>query len=240
VLDLFLSAADSVRASRTLQVLSGHNIAEWVLVGGLAIELHLVARGLRADPRPLNDIDFIVDAFERIPATLPSELLFGHVHPHAPQNKMLVQCVCPETSVRVDVFRAHPELVSRSIPLKLSGVVLRLISIEDLIARNARLNLDLAEGKPLPAKHSRDFFRLLSLVDLEALSPAWERHRKPRHPTSLAQSMRLLQSLIPSRKDLQIDPVYSRDVDQICPYCEATDGFPQADAKQIISLLGYC
>lgn len=240
MLDLFLSEADNVRASRTLEVLSGHNIAEWVLVGGLAIELHLIARGLRADPRPLNDIDFIVDTFERIPATLPSDLLFGHVHPHAPQNKTLVQSVYPETSVRVDVFRAHPEVVSRSIPLTLSGAVLRLISIEDLTARNARLNLDLAEGKPVPAKHARDFFRLLSLVDLKALSPAWERQRKPHHPTSFAQTMRLLQSLIPSRKDLQIDPVYSRDVDQICPYCKATDGFPRADRRQIISLLGYC
>jgi hypothetical protein len=93
VLDLFLSAADSIRASRTLQMLSGHNIAEWVLVGGLAIELHLIARGLTADPRPLNDI---------------------------------------------------------------SVGMLRLISIEDLTTRNARLNLDLAEGKPVPAKHSRD------------------------------------------------------------------------------------
>lgn len=240
MLDLFLSGTDCGRAGRTLQMLCRHEVGNWVLAGGLAVELHCLRHRLPAALRPLNDIDFIVDEFAHIPETLGVDLLFRHVHPRDPVNKTLIQAVFPETAVRIDVFRVRPEVISRSIPVELPGGTLRMIALEDLLARNARLSLDLAENKPMPAKHARDYLRLLPLIDIDAMEPAWGQQRNPGHPASFAEAAEMLKKLIPERKDLQVVPVYSRDIHAACPRCEATPAFALADAARVLSLLGYC
>jgi hypothetical protein len=65
-------------------------------------------------------------------------------------------------------------------------------------------------------------------------------HRKPNHPASFDEAETALAELIPSRKNLQIDPEYSRDVHRQCSRCEATDVFPLADGERVMALLGYC
>jgi|SRR5580658_6071406 hypothetical protein len=102
----FPTEADADRAERTFRKLRRHNIAPLALTGGFAFELHLMERGSPAQMRPLNDIDFLVDSFDDIPKTLSGDFIFRHVHPHDPPAKTLLQCVDPETAVRVDVFRA--------------------------------------------------------------------------------------------------------------------------------------
>ncbi|MGA3046869.1 MAG: hypothetical protein ABSD67_09625 [Terracidiphilus sp.] len=239
-LSAFLLAADAERANLTMARLLRNDIAQLVLTGGLAIELHLLGRGLAVPPRPFNDIDFLTDTFEAIPKGLAGTMIFRHVHPHAPPGKTLLQAVDPETAVRVDVFRACGNSIARAISIAVDDSDLRMISVEDLTARIARLCMDLAHETPMPAKHARDFLRLLPLVEIDVMGPVWFEHRKPNHPLSFSETAILLTSLIDLRKDLQTIPEYSHDADERCSRCEATAAFPLADARCILPLLGYC
>jgi hypothetical protein len=166
--------------------------------------------------------------------------LFRHVHPHDPPAKTLLQCVDPKTAIRIDIFRACGCTNARAGIMKFCGANLRVISTEDLLARTARLCMDLAVNAPLPAKHARDFLRLLPLADTGDVELAWQDHRKPNHPGSFAAAADLLQELIATRRDLQIVPAYSHDVCVTCSRCEPTRAFPLADAADVHSLLGYC
>ena len=112
-LDAFLAAADAQRATRTLYKLAEHDIGQWALAGGLALEIHVARAGGRGAARQLNDLDFIVDSFEAIPRTLGRDFLFRHVHPDDPAGKALLQAVDPETRLRVDVFRAYDGQMER-------------------------------------------------------------------------------------------------------------------------------
>jgi hypothetical protein len=236
----FLSPSDEVRARRTLEKLRRHEIAQWVLTGGMAIELHMLRFGIAVETRPLNDIDFLVDSFDEIPPTLSADFLLRHAHPHDPPAKTLLQCVDSETAVRVDVFRGYGGTTVRASHAELYGCSAKIVPIEDLTARAARLCMDLAFGEPMPAKHARDFLRLLPLVDTRAMEPVWREHRKAQYPESFAETARLLQGLIASRNELLIAPSYSRDVHARCARCVDSESFPQAEAGRVLELLGYC
>lgn len=236
----FLSGADAGRAQATLAKLRRHDISALALTGGLAIELHLLRRGMPVGMRPLNDIDFLADAFDDIPITLSEDFIFRHVHPHDPPAKTLLQAVDPDTAARVDVFRACGGEMGRAERGEIAGSAVRIIAVDDLIARNARLCLDLASGTLVPAKHARDFLRLLPLADRESIESIWQEHRKPNHPSSFAQAEELLDDLIASRKHLQIVLEYSQDVHRHCARCESSEAFPLSSADRVLELLGYC
>lgn len=238
-LNSFLSDKDAERARRTLAKLHRRGIASLVLTGGLAIELHLM-RGRAARTRPFNDIDFLARSFDDIPEFLASDFLFVHVHPDAPPGKTLLQSVDRETAVRVDVFRACGSSMVRATPVEIEGDILRIISLEDLTARAARLCTDLAFETPTPAKHVRDLLRLLPLVKIETIEQVWPEHRKPHHPESFAETTDLLAVLSDKRNDLQIITEYSRDGHEQCPRCKPTPNFPLADKSHVLSLIGYC
>jgi len=235
----FLSAADAQRAARTLDKLRRHGISALALTGGFAIELQFIAHGPPAQIRPLNDIDFLVASFEAIPPTLGADFLFRHVHPNDPPGKTLLQAIDPETSVRVDIFRAYGAEMERGQHIDFAGGFMRTVAPADLIARAARLCLDLASGKPTPAKHTRDFLRLLPLAG-SGIERVWREHRKPSHPNTFAEAVQLLTALIAERSDLQIAVEYSRDTHRQCPRCEATPSFPLADPARVLEILGYC
>jgi hypothetical protein len=236
----FLSDHDAERARRTLARLQLGPTSPLVLTGGFAIEMHLLRGGFATEPRPLNDIDFLAESFEAIPASAFVGMIFRHVHPHDPPGKTLLQSVDPETAVRVDVFRACGNTIARAVPITIEGRELRVVSAEDLAARAARLCMDLACGTPIPAKHARDFQRLLPLLKTNAVNAIWPEHRKPNHPASFAETVTLLTDLIAAMRDLQTAHNYSSDTKQACSRCEATDVFPLAGAEQVFSLLGYC
>jgi hypothetical protein len=239
-LSAFFSHVDADRAYRSLALLRLHRAESLVLTGGLAFELHRQRLGLPSQQRSLNDIDFLVSSFDEIPKTLSADLLFRHVHPYDPPGKTLLQCVFPETAVRVDIFRAYGSTITRAETLEVAGEMLRMISIEDLTARGARLCMDLAANVPVPSKHIRDFLQLLEMADSRNIDTAWQDHRKASHPASFNWAADLLRDLIPARKDLQIAPGYSQDVHQSCSRCHGTEDFPVAEADLVRSILGYC
>jgi hypothetical protein len=230
-----LSGNEIVRAERVLRKLARHDIGNWALTGGLAFEIHGKRLGLDCS-RPLNDIDFIAVAFTSIPETLSQDFLFRHIHPAAPPGKTILQLIDPDAALRVDVFRACGQTMQRVITL----AQLRIASLEDLVARTARLLLDLAEGVPVAPKHARDYQRFAELAGAEEMEAAWRDHRKPLHPTTFQATKCLLQDLIPASGHLLIAPEYSRDPNEAYSRCAPTGAFQLADPKLVLSLLGYC
>jgi hypothetical protein len=212
----------------------------WALTGGVAIEIHGLRLGCDAGIRALNDLDFIADSFAGIPDTLSGDFLFRHIHPSDPPGKTMLQAIDADTALRIDVFRAYGATMKRTSLLDFPGGPIQLVSPEDLVARTARLALDLAEGAFVPTKHAVDFTRLVVLVDSSKVENIWPDHRRPQHPASFAETVRILRNLIPARQDLLITPDYSKDATEICGRCAQTAAFRLADPNVVLSLLEYC
>jgi len=236
----FLSIGDSTRAFNTLRKLALHEVSGWVLVGGLAVEFHCLRVGHSHPIRPLNDIDFVAPTFEGIPETLARDFLFRHVHPFDPPGKTMMQLVDADTSLRVDVFRADGGIVSRAISVDVPSGPLRVISVEDALAHEARLLLDLDAGVPVPAKHAADCLRLAELVKSSNMETAWQDHRKPTHPMTFRETNTLLKRLVATRRELLINLEYSKNTAEICRRCVRTSPLQLADPNVVLSLLGYC
>lgn len=220
--------------------LAKHDIGRWALTGGFAIETHHWRLGLESSIRSLNDIDFVTGSFDCIPETLADDFMFRHVHPFDPPGKTILQFVDPESALRIDVFRACGATMDRASRQDLQPEAFQIVSIEDLVARAARLTLDLAERLPVPSKHARDFLRLMELVAPADVETAWQDHRKPNQPVNFAEANSLLRDLIPAHRELLVTPDYSNDTDKVCTRCKPTSAFPLASPNVVLSLLGYC
>jgi hypothetical protein len=238
--DNVFSKTDYDRLEQTLHKLARHEISGWALTGGLAVETHLARRGGRAASRKLHDIDFIVSSFDQIPESMADDFLLRHVHPGDPPGKTLLQCVDAETGVRVDVFRAYGAEMERASSTRLFSVPLRMIALEDLTARAARLSWHLAEGAVVAPKFARDLLRLLEVVSTNEVELAWQEHRRPGNPASFAEAAKEIRRLIETSAELLISPVYSTDATAICERCRDTAALPLADASRILAILGYC
>jgi len=218
VLRKFLNEADAERASGVLAKLALHDISRWVLTGGLAVEIHALRHRGPASIRALNDLDFIAESFDCVPETLARDFLFRHVHPFDPPGKTMVQFFDPDPPTRIDVFRAYGTIMSRAVVTVLPSGPIRLISLEDLVSREARLVLDLAARVPVPKKHVDDYLRLIELVQPPEVEPAWQEHRKPRHPRTFQEAKNLLSNVIPNTLSLQTTVEHSNAPGD-CPRC---------------------
>ena len=115
---------------------------------------------------------------------------------------MMLQLVDAEGKLRIDVFRSDGDTMCRTSNLDFSGRMIKVVSLEDLTARTARLALDLAGGVPTPSKHTTDFLRLAELVDPVEVETAWLDHRKPEHPVTFKEATDLPHNLISARQNL--------------------------------------
>ena len=212
MLQHFLSIADSTRANAVLRRLVQHNIDGWALTGGLAVGLHAVAIGMEPRGRSLNDLDFVTEQFEEIPETLGKNFLFRHVHPGQQPGGTMMQLVDVDARLRIDIFRAVGATFKRASRIKLPVGEFTVVALEDLIARTARLSVDLAHGIPVPSKHAADFLLLSTMLGPRDAQSAWCDHRQPDQPGSFAEVRKILTELIPNQPDLLITPEYSKDV----------------------------
>ena len=240
MLQHFLSITDLARADTVLRRLVRHNIDGWALTGGLAVGLHSVIKGMEHNGRSLNDLDFVVEQFDEIPETLGKDFLFRHVHPGQQSGGTMMQLVDVDARLRIDVFRAVGATFKRASQVRLPVREFTVVALEDLIARTARLLLDLANGVPVPAKHAADFLLLSTVLGPRDAQSAWCDHRKPDQPESFAEVRKILTELISNERDLLITPEYSKDVHARCERCMPTPAFPLADPRAILSVLGYC
>jgi hypothetical protein len=239
-IDRFLGFGEAKWALKTLRRLSQHEISAWALAGGFAVEIHCILGGLPTVNRALHDIDFVAPGFDSIPQTLARDFLFRHVHPLDPPGKIILQLVDAETALRIDLFRAYGAMMMRTLPLDFPSRSIQLISVEDVLARTARLLLDLRAGVQVPAKHASDFLRLANLMPSSEVEVAWQDHRKPDHPGTFYEANALVRSLIATHRHLLIVPQYSKDVTQTCSRCKPSETFPLAEPQLVLSLLGYC
>lgn len=157
-----------------------------------------------------------------------------------PPGKTLLQFIDPDTAVRIDVFRVYGATMDRISRLELSSGTLGLVSLEDLVARAARLTLDLAQKVEVPAKHAIDLMRLIELVNFADVGTIWQDHRKPMHPGTFEAVITLIWNLIAGQPELLTTPQYSKNTESACARCQPTDVFQLADSKVILSMLGYC
>jgi hypothetical protein len=240
MVEQFLDPVDAKRVSQTLRRLAGHDLSRWAIAGGLAVEIHQLQAGRRGSVRALNDLDIVATSFDCIPETLAQDFLFRHVHPLDPPGKIILQFVDPATALRVDVFRAYGNIMDRTVTADLPTGRVRVVSLEDAVARAARVLLDLDSGVPLSRKHAEDYVRLAELAGSRDVETAWRDHRKPKHPLTFRDAAALLEELMAVRGDLLITPAYSKDSAAVCTRCANHHLFPLANASEILSLLGYC
>ena len=236
----FLTDDDRERVFRTIRKLAEHDISDWALTGGLAVEIHIQNGGHMPCIRALNDMDFITNGFENIPTSLAGEFLLRHVHPLDPPGKAILQLIDGDTSLRVDVFRAYGAAMSRTTSAELGSIPVRLTSLEDLAARAARLVLDLRAGQGVEQKHASDYLRMATLVDASQVEVACRDQRRLTDPITFREANLLLQDLIPARSSLLTMADYSQDTRVTCPRCLPSPTFELAHPDLVRSLLGYC
>jgi hypothetical protein len=240
-LALFFSSTDAARLNRVLEKLALHGLHNFALTGSLAIEVNLIAQGNAHHTRDLNDFDIVVESLSSIPAELAtSNFLFRHIHPNAPEGKMLLQLVDPDEALRIDVFSPYGATLARTQPARLGNHPIQIVSAEDLASRAASLLMDLERGSPVPIKHAQNFHRLVSVVNDECIENVWREHRKPSDPITFKEASARIRVLVNERKDLLVVPGYSHDPSDVCPKCRVAAPFRLAPPARILSILGYC
>ena len=237
--DTFLSSADGARLWRVLEKLSFHGLRRFHLTGRLAMETHRVAAGHHTAPRAINDIDIVVPSFDAVPDALARGFLVRHVHPKAPQGKLVVQLVDAEEALRIDLFSAYGSTLARS-QLRDSPIgMIHVVSAEDLAARNASLVMDLERGRSVERKHAKDLKSLTEIIDPAQVEVAWQDHRRENDPPRFSEVQARIRDLVQSCDALLVTPGYSRDADAICPRCEETGAWRLASGQDVMTILGY-
>ena len=232
-----LDAPDAVRAASVVQKFSAHGLP-MVLTGGLAIEARLRAHGGAVVRRSLKDLDLLVDDFDRIPPSVVNDFLVHHVHPFAPEGKLLLQLIDAEQSVRIDVFRSFGQTLSRATGLGENTGPLEIVAVEDLVARTtSHVCSDLVRGRLLCTKFVSAFRRLSGLGERALLEDAWEDHREGLQMTFDAATHQASR-LIECRPELLIDEEFSTVVNQ-CDRCEDYGPFHRSTPESIVRILGY-
>ncbi len=211
------------------------------LTGSVALEAQLISRGRTPQRRRLNDLDYVVDEFVSIPSALASGFLVHHVHPKAPQGKLLLQLVDPDRALRIDLFRAFGATMSRANTLQQPWSKLkRVFSMEDLAARyTSHVYGHLREGRPVERKHAESFLRLVSFATFEnvELQTAWQDHRQG-VTESFFEARKRAKNLLRLHTELLFHQNYSDNV-LPCDRCQDFGPFKRGEPALIVNSLGY-
>jgi hypothetical protein len=232
-----LNDRDARRASETVQAVLAHGVP-CALTGGLAIAAQLRAHGRLFERRDLNDIDFVVDGFAAIPESVAAAFLLHHVHPDAIEGKTLLQLIDEATAVRVDVFRAFGNTLTRAAALDDETGGVRVVSVEDLAARTTALVCgSLQRRHTIDTKHVRAFTRLLGLGRPQELAAAWNDHRQA-VPGTFEDATREAVRLLEAHAELVVVDEYSPVVVP-CEQCREQGPFRPGPSGRVVQTLGY-
>jgi hypothetical protein len=150
-----------------------------------------------------------------------------------------MQLVDEPRAIRIDLFHALGSTLSRSVTLDDETGELKVLSVEDLVARTTALVCGrLRRGQSVDVKHATAFTRLLGLGRREQLEAAWNDHRQ-QVPGTLDAASREAASLLDAHPELIVVEEYSRDV-STCERCREHGPFQPAAPSRIIEILGYC
>ena len=234
----FLSTSDAHRVSLLLEKLSACGFRGGALTGSVATEAHLLSRGYNTERRPLNDLDFVVESFNSIPGSLADGFLLHHIHPHASEGKLLLQLIDREQALRIDLFRQFGATLTRTELLNGPAGRLKVISLEDVVARTTALVLGgLRRNKTVDRKHARAFRRAAGLGEPCGIDAAWRDHRES-ELESFHQAAQAAHELLELHPELVTSEQHSTQV-SVCPGCQDDGPFRRARPDIIVKTLGY-
>ena len=226
-----LSEQDAGRLASTLARLRGGVLTRFSIAGGVTFASRL------GQPRPLRDLDLVIEDASCIPEALSADFLVSHVRLHARRGCMLLQLVDPATALRVDVFGAGPGVIARSHPVPFSDAMEPMVGLADMAGRLTSVLLGLASDEAVPAKHAADFLALADMVDDEE-TVAWADHRRRGQPGSFATARAAVRELIAARSDLLVE-WHHRMQARPCPDCHSQGQLKLASDAAIVAALGY-
>ena len=235
--EAILNETDARRATSVAETLLTHGLRA-ALTGGVAVEAQLRAHGRSFRQRSLNDLDLVVEDFEAIPSALAEDFWVSHVHPLAPQGKLLLQLVDRINAVRVDLFRAFGDTLLRAHSLDGDTSPLVSVAVEDLVARTtAHVCAALGRGRQVDGKHVTTLRRLMGLGDAKALDRAWHDHRLDLL-MPFQDARREAVRLATLRTDLIVAEAHS-SIETVCERCRPEGRFRPVASDVIVRLLGY-
>ena len=226
---------DARRAAEVVELLLGHGL-RCALTGGVAICAQLRAHRRPVDRRQLNDLDFVVESFASIPESLTESFLQHHVHPDASDGRMLLQLIDEVRGIRIDLFRELGRTLSRSRPLDGdTGGMLRVLSVEDLVARTTALVCGrLRRGLTIDRKHTTALSRLRGLGQHAERARAWADHRQ-QVPGTFDEASREAARLLAAHPELVVVEEYAGTAVP-CERCREHGAFRPAPAVGIYSV----
>ena len=228
---------DARRATNVVEAVLAHGL-RGALTGGLAIAAQLRAHGRLAEPRQLNDIDFVVEGFASIPESMAGSFLQRHVHPNATDGRTLLQLIDQPRAIRVDLFLELGRTLSRAAKVDTDTGELAVLSVEDLVARTtAHVCGSLRLGRTIDVKHATAFSSLRGLGRPEQLAAAWHDHRQ-QVPGTIDEASREAARLLEVHPELVVVEHYSTDAPS-CEHCRECGPFRPAPASSIVEILGY-
>jgi len=180
------------------------------LTGGVAIELHLAARGQRRRREGLADIDFVASCPNAVSPTVVRDFLVSHFHVSQPGiPKSLLQLVDPVAQLRLDVFPDVADSVPHARPMRVAGEPLLVLDAQSLLKHK----LKTLAHPPVDEKHWQDAVALAALCGVTS----------PPRPMSF-------------RPDVYLTDV--REVCGRCTLSRSVE-FPLAPKEEVFRLLGY-
>ncbi len=213
--------------------------ASWALAGSVAMVAQLETVGLVSHARGFVDIDLVIGDLANLPAILSKDYLCVHLHPNARRGQIFAQFVHPVDAIRIDVFRLVGNALSRATPFRFDGFDVRVLSLEDQIAKLASLCMKLARGGTVAEKHAIDFELLLNAVSPSQVEDAWADYRTISDPVTFEIAASFVRALILDRSDLLIMPEFSQDLTSVCSQCKSMPPYTISSSNQVFAVLGY-
>jgi hypothetical protein len=177
--------------------------------------MHAQLGGLPSRRGKVDDIDFVALGPDSIRPSVTSDFLVSHYHLPAPgYPKFLIQLVDPSAKLRLDVFPDTYAVLPRAVTVRVAGVDLLVLRLEDILDHKLAILANSSEDHPADPKH---------LQDAELIAGMCGRTVPAIDPSRLASA------------------VYSRDSARECTRCNASRSaaFPLAPKQDIMDILGY-
>jgi hypothetical protein len=185
------------------------------LTGGVAIEVHLAARGLRRQQQVVGDLDFVTRRREAVSPDVAAVFLVSHFHkPQPGYPKFMIQLVDPVSRLRVDIFPDQVGSIQRAAVWDIAGARVRILDPEAILDHKLATLAKASAGRRVDEKHYQDAVLLGNVCG---------------RPVPSVPAAHLCHE------------GYSQDLAAECPRCDASldATFPLAPKQQILDVLGY-
>lgn len=237
---IFSDRREIVACLGSISKLAKHLNQPVIFTGGIAIDWHLLSKGIHRQKKQFNDIDIVVDDLSGIRDSLSEDFLINHFHPLRGKGRILIQLVDAKYSTRIDIFTpTSATLRERLTDLTIGDLSCKVVSSEDILAKLLAVIYPLTKGECVDPKYLEHFNSLYSIADLKQEREIWLDYRKEDQPLDFDNAREAVYESVEARAELIKKPDYCQGVEFICHWCSESDLFPIADRHEIYSILGY-